>query len=269
MKRLFYVIGNPIGHSLSPAIHAAFAERTGLDIVYEKRLFAVDDFSGELQHLLATEPVSGANVTVPFKQQAFAVCTMLSERARKAGAVNTLVFPKDGAIVGDNTDGIGFVRDLKRLYGEKLADARVLLLGAGGAARGLLAVLPNSVQSVTVANRTQAKAKALADTFGVFACSLEATQGSTWDIVVNATSASLSGAIPAVGEGVLAGAGLCYDLMYARSQTPFMQKARQVGCPNVHDGLGMLVEQAAESFQIWTGIRPPVEPVLSGLRTMP
>ena len=156
MSRLFYVIGNPIEHSLSPVIHAAFAQKTGLDICYEQRLFDVKDFAGQLRRLLASEPVCGANVTVPFKREAYQVCTTISERARLAGAVNTLSFQKDGGVFGDNTDGIGFVNDLKRLYGGKLSEARVLLLGAGGAARGLLAVLPTCVRAVTVGNRSEA-----------------------------------------------------------------------------------------------------------------
>lgn len=266
MSRLFYVIGNPIEHSLSPVIHAAFAQKAGLDIHYEKLLFAVEDFAGQLRQLLAAEPVYGANVTVPFKREAYKACTTISERARLAGAVNTLSFQKGGVVFGDNTDGIGFVNDLKRLYGGNLSEARLLLLGAGGAARGLLAVLPTYVRAVTIANRTQAKAFDLAETFGVSASSLEATKNGTWEIVVNATSASLSDAVPAVAPGVFARAALCYDLMYARTATPFMQTARSVGCPNVHDGLGMLVAQAAESFQIWNGIRPPVESVLAALR---
>lgn len=266
MSRLFYVIGNPIEHSLSPVIHAAFAQKTGLDICYEKRLFDVKDFAGQLRRLLASEPVCGANVTVPFKREAYQVCTTISERARLAGAVNTLSFQKDGGVFGDNTDGIGFVNDLKRLYGGKLSEARVLLLGAGGAARGLLAVLPTCVRAVTVANRTEAKAFDLAAAFGVCASSLEDAKNGTWEIVVNATSASLSGAVPAVDPGVFARSQLCYDLMYARTATPFMQATQSAGCPNVYDGLGMLVEQAAESFQLWNEIRPPVEPVLAALR---
>ena len=269
MSRRFYVIGNPIEHSLSPVIHAAFARETGIPIVYEKRLFAIEDFDGQLQQLLKTEKVSGANVTVPFKTKAYEASRTLSGRARRAGAVNTLSFRKDGQIVGDNTDGIGFVRDVKRLYGENLDKAHVLLLGAGGAARGLLAVLPEFVESVTVANRTEAKAVSLAREFGVFSCPLEGAYGSSWDIVVNATSASLNGAVPAVDKRVLSSASLCYDLMYSRVATPFMQQAQCAGCPNVHDGLGMLVEQAAESFRIWNGIRPTVEPVLSLLRATP
>ncbi len=268
MSRLFYVIGNPIEHSLSPMIHAFFAEETGIDIVYRKQRFEAEDFAGQMKALLASERVVGANVTVPFKTDAARFADSLTQRARHAGAVNTLVFDSSSGILGDNTDGIGFVRDVEVRFGIDLSDARILILGAGGAARGLLAALIDRTKQITTANRTDLRAKELASEFGLSAMSLQETAHGAWDIVVNATSASLQKTVPAVAESALAQAQLCYDLMYSKQPTPFMEKALKAGCPKVADGLGMLLEQAAESFRLWNGVLPSTNLVYTRLKEL-
>ena len=266
MSRHFYVIGNPIGHSLSPAIHAAFAREAGLDIVYETRCFEIGHFAEELKELASCEDVFGANVTVPFKVDAAHCADRLTERAKRAGAVNTLCLKTENGILGDNTDGIAFVHDVEGRQHTNLTDARVLLLGAGGAARGLCAALIEKTKSITIANRTLEKAQKLADDFGFEALPLESLHEPLWDIVVNATSASLQGKLPGIDEKVYAGAKLSFDLMYSAKPTVFMQHAKELGCPKVADGLGMLVEQAAESFYLWNGVRVSTDPVYEYLR---
>ncbi len=266
MSRLFYVIGNPIGHSLSPAIHAAFAREARLDIVYETRCFEIGHFAEELKALNANKDVIGANVTVPFKLDAAQCADYLTERAKRAGAVNTLCLKTEKGILGDNTDGIGFVHDVEGRCGVNLTNARILLLGAGGAARGLCAALVEKTKNVTIANRTFEKAQKLADDFGFQAQTLDSLHAPLWDIVVNATSASLQGKLPGIDEKVYAGAKLSFDLMYGAKPTVFMEKAKALGCPKVSDGLGMLLEQAAESFYLWNGVRPSTNPVYEHLR---
>ncbi len=266
MSRLFYVFGNPINHSLSPVIHAMFAKETGLDIRYEKLCLEKEDFAGQLRELLAREAIAGANVTVPFKLDAAKFATTLTERAQRAGATNTLLFRAKDDVLGDNTDGIGFVRDVENRQGVDLTDARILLLGAGGAARGLIAALIEKTHAITVTNRTLEKAEALAHDFNLKSCSFSETDAPNWDIVINATSASLKGAVPPVGEKALSGAKLSYDLMYGAKPTVFLEKAQMLGSKKVADGLGMLIEQAAESFLLWNGVRPLTDAVYEALR---
>ncbi len=266
MSRHFYVIGNPIGHSLSPAIHAAFAREAGLDIVYETRCFEIGHFAEELRELASCEDVFGANVTVPFKVDAAHCADRLTERAKRAGAVNTLCLKSENGILGDNTDGIAFVHEVEGRQHICLTDARILLLGAGGAARGLCAALIEKTKNITIANRTLEKAQKLAGDFGFEALPLESLHEPLWDIVVNATSASLQGKLPGIDEKVYAGAKLSFDLMYSAKPTVFMQRAKELGCPKVADGLGMLVEQAAESFYLWNGVRVSTDPVYEHLR---
>lgn len=266
MSRHFYVIGNPIGHSLSPAIHAAFAREVGLDIVYETRCFEIGHFAEELKELAANVDVIGANVTVPFKLDAAHCADYLTDRAKRAGAVNTLCLKTEKGILGDNTDGIAFVHEIEGRQHMDLTDARILLLGAGGAARGLCAAIIEKTKNITIANRTFEKAQKLAEDFGLQAEAFESLHEPLWDIVVNATSASLQGKLPAIDEKVYAGAKLSFDLMYSAKPTVFMQRASALGCPKVADGLGMLVEQAAESFYLWNGIRPSTDPVYEHLR---
>jgi len=265
---LYGVIGNPIAHSRSPSIHAAFAGATGQAIVYERVLAPADGFLGTVEAFRARGG-RGLNVTLPFKQDAFAYATERTPRAEAAGAVNTLVFGADG-VLGDNTDGIGLLRDLARL-GVSVAGASVLLLGAGGAARGALAALLESgCARLAVANRTPERAEALAADpllLGVEAVTMEALEHLSVDIVINATSGGLQGERSAVPDALLRGARLAYDMVYAAGPTPFVQQAQAAGCPLCVDGLGMLVEQAAESFRVWRGVMPATEPVLQSLRT--
>jgi shikimate dehydrogenase len=264
---VYGVIGNPIAHSRSPSIHAAFAMATGQAIVYERILAPADGFIATVDAFRAQGGL-GLNVTLPFKQDAYAYATERTPRAQAAGAVNTLVFGMDG-VLGDNTDGIGLLRDLARL-GVSVADASVLVLGAGGAARGALAALLDAgCARLAVANRTPERALALAADpllAGVEAFTIEALESLTVDIVINATSGGLQGERLVVPDALLRGARLVYDMVYAAHFTPFVQQAQAAGCPLCVDGLGMLVEQAAESFRVWHGVMPNTEPVLQAMR---
>ncbi len=277
----YVVIGNPIAHSKSPQIHAAFARQTGEAVAYERLLAPLDGFDAAVRDFIAAGG-RGANVTVPFKLEAYALADQLSERATAAGAVNTMRFDRDGervTIAGDNTDGVGLVRDIVVNAGVPVAGARVLLLGAGGAARGvILPLLAESPAQLVIANRTLARAEALVAQFAqvaqaasavpvplsLSASGFEALAGS-FDLVINATSASLSSELPPVPASVFAAGGFAYDMMYGAQPTVFMQMAAQAGA-RVRDGLGMLVEQAAESFFVWRGVRPDTMPVYHELR---
>ena len=269
MSDLYCVFGNPIGHSRSPAIHAAFATATGQDLRYEARLAAVDGFREAVSEFVAAGG-KGANVTVPFKEEAFALATRLSERAARAGAVNTLAFSSN-EIFGDNTDGAGLVRDITVNLGCALAGKRILLLGAGGAARGVIApLLAGQPAALSIANRSADKALALATAFAdlatVDAGNFAQMAGKSYDLVINATSASLSGESLPLPPGLFAAGSLAYDMMYGKGETPFLQLARQQGAARCADGLGMLVEQAAEAFVVWRGVRPATAQVLADLR---
>lgn len=263
----YCVFGNPIAHSKSPDIHAAFALQTGQHLVYERRLAPLDGFAGAVRQFIA-EGGCGANVTVPFKLDACALATQLTPRAQAAGAVNTLVF--DGAtILGDNTDGAGLVRDIVGNAGVALAGKRVLLVGAGGAARGvLLPLLGERPAQLVIANRTEATAQALAERFAaagaVVACSF-AELDAGFDVVINATSASLDGALPPLPPVVFGPGTLALDMMYGAQPTVFMRFAAAHGAAT-RDGLGMLVEQAAEAFQLWRGVRPETQALLARMR---
>ncbi|RFP12042.1 MULTISPECIES: shikimate dehydrogenase [unclassified Duganella] len=266
----YCVFGNPIAHSKSPEIHAAFAAQTGQELSYEKRLAPVDGFAAAVQAFIA-EGGKGANVTVPFKLDAVKVAQALTIRARAAGAVNTLHFTEDG-IVGDNTDGAGLVADIVNNAGVQIIGKRVLLLGAGGAARGVvLPILEHRPAQLVIANRTVATAEALVEQFAalggegvVSACGYGKIEGA-FDIVINATSASLSAELPPVPASVFAPGSLAYDMMYGASPTVFLQFAGQHGA-RLRDGLGMLVEQAAEAFSLWRGVQPATAEVLQSLR---
>jgi len=266
----YAVIGNPVAHSLSPRIHALFAAQCGQSLSYEKLLAPLNDFSGLVRRFQA-EGGKGANVTLPFKLEALALCDQLSERAQRAGAVNTLSLDADGRIHGDNTDGIGLLRDLQHNHGIMLAGLRVLLLGAGGATRGALKpLLDANPAAITIANRTPAKAQELASLFTrnitVDACAYAELAGKTFDVIINSTSAGLSGETPPLPDEVLRNGGLAYDMLYGPAPTAFLTWAAQHGAAVTADGLGMLVEQAAESFLIWRGMRPDTLPVLKSLR---
>ena len=269
MSDRYCVIGHPIAHSKSPEIHAAFARQTGQDIGYERCLAPLDGFAATVRQLVQ-DGYRGANVTVPFKIEAARVATRLAERARAAGAVNTLIFEAGGEIVGDNTDGPGLVADITRNAGMALEGRRVLLLGAGGAARGvLLPFLQQRPREIVIANRTVATAEALARDFGQYgipvgASSFAGIEGS-FDLVVNATSASLSSDLPPIPASVFCPSTLALDMMYGNKPTVFMAFAAAQGAAT-RDGLGMLVEQAAEAFALWRGVRPDTADVLNQMR---
>jgi shikimate dehydrogenase len=263
----YVVIGNPVAHSKSPDIHARFAAQTGQNLAYDRLLVPLGGFADEVRDLMR-QHVKGANVTVPFKLDAYAAASVLTERARAAGAVNTLKF-EDGAIVGDNTDGIGLVTDIVCNAGVPMQGKRILLLGAGGAARGvILPILNQYPAQLVIANRTVSKAVDLARQFGEYgvveASSFELLR-QPFDVIINATSASLSADLPPVPAAIFGSGAFAYDMMYGKEPTVFMRFALQHGA-TVRDGLGMLVEQAAESFFVWRGMRPDTAPVFSMLR---
>ncbi|MCK9535386.1 MAG: shikimate dehydrogenase [Pseudomonas sp.] len=262
------VFGNPIAHSKSPLIHRLFAEQTAQQISYEPLLAPLDGFPEAVAQFFQTG--SGANVTVPFKEQAFTLADQLSQRAQRAKAVNTLKKLADGGLLGDNTDGAGLVNDLLN-NNVFLAGKNILLLGAGGAVRGVLEpLLAQGPAQVCIANRTVEKAEQLAREFSDLGRMTAA--GYDWidapvDIIINGTSASLSGKLPPLASTLIqAGHTVCYDMMYAKHTTVFNQWAQEQGAARTLDGLGMLVEQAAEAFYLWTGVRPDPTPVLQQLR---
>jgi shikimate dehydrogenase len=266
----YAVIGNPVAHSKSPQIHAAFAQATGQDMSYERLLAPIGGFAPVVE-AFAREGGRGLNVTVPFKLDALAVAHTASDRAQAAGACNTLKRDSDGWFA-DNTDGAGIVRDLTVNLGVAIAGRDVLVLGAGGAARGILAPLfAEQPRSVTLANRTTVKADALAARFAdrgpVGAVAPAALAGKDFDVVINATSAGLSGDIvlpwPA---GLFRTGGFAYDMIYGDAPTTFLRWAQAQGVQRSADGLGMLIEQAAESFFLWRGVRPDTAPVVKLLR---
>jgi shikimate dehydrogenase len=263
----YCVIGNPIAHSKSPDIHAAYAAQTGQQMHYERCLAPLDGFDATVRQLIA-DGYKGANVTVPFKLEAAALAAMLTERARAAGAVNTLKFV-DGIILGDNTDGAGLVNDIVKNAGFSIAGKRVLMLGAGGAARGaVLPLLDEQPAELVIANRTRATADALVANFPgqpISACEY-ADLDSPYDLIVNATSASLSAAMPAVPALVFSTSSLALDMMYGNKPTLFMEFASQCGA-SARDGLGMLIEQAAEAFALWRGVRPETATLLKNMRS--
>jgi shikimate dehydrogenase len=266
----YAVIGNPVAHSRSPWIHRKFAESTGQDIAYDPILSPVDGFKEAVSNFRAGGGF-GANVTLPFKEEAYALADDLSERALSARAVNTLIFSKKG-IRADNTDGFGLTRDLCANLRFELRGRRVLLLGAGGAARGvLLPLLEQKPAAITLANRTVSKARDLlegAKLYGgrVTACGYSDLAGESFDLVINATSAGLTDSPLPLPSGLFSPAALAYDMVYGRD-TPFLRRARSDGAARTSDGLGMLVEQAAESCFLWRGVRPETASILTALRS--
>lgn len=268
MTDFYAVIGNPIAHSKSPIIHHAFAELTRQDIQYERVLAPIDDFAGTV-HALIAQGFKGANVTVPFKLEAFAMANQLTERAQDAGAVNTLIFTPQG-IIGDNTDGVGLVRDITENLGVSIHGKRVLLIGAGGASEGVLhPLLAAQPALLIITNRTLDKAINMVKRVeardemlyvSVDAYAFDDLAGQQFDIVINATSAGLTDSQLPLPASIFAPGALAYDMMYGRV-TPFMAFAHQNGA-FVVDGLGMLIEQAAEAFYLWRGVRPDTAPVI-------
>lgn len=269
MSDKYVVIGNPIHHSRSPDIHAAFARQTGQDISYARLLAPLDGFARTLLEFRDAGG-RGANVTVPFKEEAWRIAGSASRRAELAGAANTLRF--DGqSIHADNTDGGGLVNDIRDNLGFTLRGKRILLMGSGGAARGVVpAIMTEQPAWLVIANRTSERASALAQRFFplgiVDACGYSALQGLEFDCVINATSASLNGELPPLPAQLFAPDSLAYDMMYGPQPTPFMQFAGEQGAARIEDGLGMLVEQAALAFELWRGLRPETASVLAELR---
>jgi shikimate dehydrogenase len=268
MTDQYAVIGNPIGHSLSPRIHAAFAAQTGADLSYTRLLGEAPRFAEQVRAFFAAGG-RGLNVTVPFKEAAWELATERGPQAQAAGAVNTLSPLAGGGLRGDNTDGLGLVRDLVQNHGVALAGRRVLLLGAGGAARGVLRpLLEQEPAELRVANRTAARAEALVAGLAgpVSGAGLETLAGRRFHVIINATAAGLEAQVPALPEDSLLPDGVTYDLMYGAKPTAFVQWGRAHGAGLALDGLGMLVEQAAEAFWLWRGVRPETASVIAALR---
>lgn len=269
MSDVYAVIGNPIEHSRSPQIHALFARQTGQDIEYGKILG--EDFEHDVQAFFSQPQAGGLNVTVPFKERAYALCNSLTGRAQAAGAVNTLLNRGTDGLHGDNTDGVGLVTDLGCNQLFAFAGSRVLLLGAGGAARGVVRpLLQQQPASLVIANRTAHKAELLAQDNAahgtVTGCGLGQLAGQVFDLIINATASGLTGEVPAMPADCLADGGWVYDMMYAAAPTAFVRWGQANGAARALDGLGMLVEQAAESFYLWRGVRPETSSVITQLR---
>lgn len=269
MTDQYAVFGNPILHSKSPHIHRQFAEQTAQDMSYTRQLVAADEFEKTAQEFFQRGG-KGLNVTVPFKLEAYSFAGRLTPRARRAGAVNTLALQNDGVILGDNTDGIGMIHDMHNL-GWDLRGKRVLILGAGGAVRGILQpLLEQEPAQVIIANRTLHKAEQLAQGFhdagNLQAVSYEQLSGRQVDIVINGTSASLQNELIPLPDDLLADRACCYDMMYGADPTIFLNWAQNHGAAQIADGLGMLVGQAAEAFYLWRHIRPEVMPVINSIR---
>jgi len=266
----YAVLGHPVGHSKSPVIHKLFAKQFDFEIDYQ----AIDVEPGTFSETVLAfrdHGGKGCNVTVPYKREAWALATERSGRAELAGAVNTLKFEPDNRILGDNTDGIGLLRDITINLDQSLFARRILVVGAGGAVRGILgSLLEQAPKSLVLANRTVARAEELASIFAtigpVIPCGFDALAGQQFDVVINGTAASLEGELPPLPGGLFSQDSLAYDLMYASGPTVYMEWAATQGATRISDGLGMLVEQAAESFDIWFGRQPQTAPVIASLR---
>ncbi|MDH5217693.1 MAG: shikimate dehydrogenase [Gammaproteobacteria bacterium] len=265
----YAVMGNPINHSKSPMIHGLFAQQTGQDIKYDAILAPVDGFVAAVRSFKKQDG-RGLNITVPFKQEAWQLVDKRSAHAQRAGAVNTISFAKDGVLIGDNTDGVGIVRDITQNKNTALEGKRILILGAGGAVRGIIEpILEQKPQHILIANRTVSKAQELVELFStngnIAACGFDQIPEESFDIIINGTSASLHGELPPLPPQI-AKQAFCYDMMYGKVETIFMKWAQENGASMVSDGLGMLVEQAAESFFIWRGLRANTRPVIEAVR---
>jgi shikimate dehydrogenase len=267
----YAVVGNPVSHSLSPQIHALFADETEQDMSYRALQLEPEKFGDQIRKL-QNAGFKGLNVTVPFKQDAWQLADVLSPRARDAGAVNTLIFQPDGKIAGDNTDGIGITRDLIVNHQVLIEHRKILILGAGGAVRGALGpILTKKPGLLTIANRTLEKAEKLAEDFfyvwDVEPTTYENLGRETYDLIINGTSAGLHAEVPPIPDSILGPNSVCYDMMYnAKQETAFVKWAMDRGALRAYDGLGMLVEQAAEAFFIWRGVRPQTALVIQMLR---
>ncbi|MBU2870997.1 shikimate dehydrogenase [Colwellia sp. E2M01] len=263
----YLVYGNPIKQSRSPDIHKIFADENKIAINYQKQLVELGGFDSAVKSFIS-QGGKGANVTAPFKEDALKLSDSLTERASLAGAVNTLTF-KEGKIYGDNTDGEGLVQDLLS-NDVTLKQSRILILGAGGAVRGvILPLLAQNPKGITIANRTVSKAQTLCENFNderLNACGFDDTTGQTFDVIINATSASLSGDLPPIPASVISSHVACYDMVYGKDETPFIKWAKEQGAIKTIDGLGMLVGQAAVSFSVWHNVMPDIQPVIERLR---
>jgi shikimate dehydrogenase len=269
----YAVVGNPVAHSLSPKIHRLFAEQTQQQISYEAIELPIDNFADRIREL-QSQSMKGLNVTVPFKQRAWEICDTRASRAETAGAVNTLVFKPGGEILGDNTDGAGLVRDLTINHHCQIRHRKILLMGAGGATRGVLEpLLALEPESLTIVNRTVEKAEQLARLFQssgeINSCGYDELGEQKYDLIINATAAGLNDETPPLVDSVLGSDSICYDMMYRLDEpTAFLRWAQIRGVTKAFDGLGMLVEQAAESFFIWRGVRVETAAVISSLRQL-
>ncbi|CAG0944640.1 shikimate dehydrogenase [Gammaproteobacteria bacterium] len=269
MTDRYGVIGHPIGHSKSPVIHRLFAAQTGEDLSYEAIDIRPEDLGVRLK-ALAKEGLRGFNVTVPHKEAVARLVDQLTDRAHLAGAVNTVIIAADGRLDGDNTDGVGLLTDLTSNLGLQLKGRRLLVLGAGGATRGIVpALLGSGPAEFCIANRNVERAREVAGHFerlgAIRACRFDELPAGPWDLVINATAAGLQGGVPPVPEAVIGPDTACYDLSYAMTDTPFVGWARRLGAKQAWQGWGMLVEQAAEAFFIWRGVRPDTRPVRAKL----
>lgn len=266
----YAVFGNPISHSRSPQIHTLFAAQTKQSLIYSAVLAEIGEFDQAVHDFLQHNG-KGLNVTVPFKEDAWRCATKHSIRALRAGAVNTLKLEDNGDLFGDTTDGTGLVSDLLKNHNVQIKDKDVLIIGAGGAVRGVLeALLEQQPASLLITNRTTRKAvqlaKEFADLGNINGCGLDEINEASFDIVINGTSASLQGKLPPLPDTIFNNNACSYDMMYASGATPFMQWSAQCGVKNIFDGLGMLVEQAAESFFIWRGVKPETKTVIENIR---
>jgi shikimate dehydrogenase len=274
MTDRYVVIGNPIAHSKSPLIHTEFAKQTGEDLIFESRLAPLDGFVEEV-NAFRKHGGRGMSVTLPFKLEAFELATEKSPRALDAGAINMLKFSAD-SVFGDNTDGVGLTRDITQNLGISIRDKRVLLIGAGGAARGVMyPLLQEAPASLTISNRTIETAQQLINRYfeisffkktQLAALPFADLAGHSFDIVINASSASVTGQALPLPADLFARGSLAYEMMYGKGRTPFLKFARDDGAAKTCDGLGMLVEQAAEAFYLWRGVRPDTQFVLNKLK---
>jgi len=263
------VVGHPVAHSWSPFIHGMFAKAAAQNLVYRMFDITADNFRRDTLKLFASG-VRGLNVTLPHKQAAAELVNELTPRATRAQAVNTIAFFGDSSLLGDNTDGVGLTSDLERNLHVDLADKRLLILGAGGAVRGVLgSLMEREVREVVIANRTPVKAQQIATEFAdmgkISGCEFSELRGPAYDLIINGTSASLQGEMPLLPAGIVGDTTVCYDMAYGRGQTPFTLWAKSLHAARATKGWGMLVEQAAESFLLWRGIRPNTQPALEAL----
>ncbi|MGR8980543.1 MAG: shikimate dehydrogenase [Gammaproteobacteria bacterium] len=267
----YAVFGQPVKHSKSPRIHRLFAEQTGQSIDYSAQEVSPDDFPRMAGEFFA-KGGKGLNCTVPLKELAYAFANRLTARAQLSKAVNTLSLEPDGALLGDNTDGCGLITDLLTNHAIALSEIDILILGAGGATRGILGpILEEGPNHLVIANRTAGKALDLADEFAALGriegCGFDRLKDRQFDLILNATSASLAGQLPPLPEALLSENGCCYDLAYGNEPTPFVRWGLNHQALKSLDGLGMLVEQAAEAFFVWRGIRPETKPVIALLNS--